>query len=76
MSTKDPAHVAVRYTGGIAPLIVIFPSTGRKLTVVTGEYLALLPSEASGLEGRPDFDFEPESPTPDPPTPDTEETTS
>ena len=74
MSTKKSAEVAVRYTGGLSPIIIVFVATGRKMTIETGESLSLLPSEADGLEGRPDFEFEADAPTPDP-TPEPEEGT-
>lgn len=71
MTPKPPDHIALRYTGGISPLTLIFTRTGRKMEVKTGEYLSLLPSEAEGLTGRPDFDPGPD-PEPEPPTTDTD----
>ncbi len=68
--TPTPSTTTLQYVGGLSPVFITFPATGRSFTVATGEVLDLLQSEADGLKGRPDFA------TPTPTTPDTEETPS
>ena len=48
------ATVELEYVGGVSPVTLVMP-TGRSVTVVRGEVVEFLASEAVGLEGRDDF---------------------